>query len=137
MNLVERQAILRRWVMPSSDYEKDKQDRALRMVKSAIDAWPAFNGVSYHIYAKGSYANNTNVRLDSDVDIAVQNRECLYYEYNGCEQPSSEGTPTYDGDWTPPLWRAEILAALDAKFPGVRFPPKSGQWSRGHDGRDQ
>ncbi|AMY54934.1 nucleotidyltransferase [Rhodococcus fascians] len=118
MNLVERQAILRRWVMPSSDYEKDKQDRALRMVKSAIDAWPAFNGVSYHIYAKGSYANNTNVRLDSDVDIAVQNRECLYYEYNGCEQPSSEGTPTYDGDWTPPLWRAEILAALDAKFPG-------------------
>ena len=46
MNLVERQAILRRWVMPSSDYEKDKQDRALRMVKSAIDAWPAFNGVA-------------------------------------------------------------------------------------------
>ena len=72
MDVVERQAVIRRWVLPSSDHEKEKQDRALRMVKSAIDGWPAFKGVSYRIYAKGSYANNTNVRLDSDVDIAVQ-----------------------------------------------------------------
>lgn len=117
MNHLERQAVLRRWVMPSSNHEKDKQDRALRMVKGAIDAWPAFKDVSYRIYAKGSYANNTNVRLDSDVDIAVQNRECLYYEYHGCEKPPGETTATYDGEWTPELWRAEILAALKAKFP--------------------
>lgn len=104
--------------MPSSDHEKDKQDRALRMVKSAVDSWPAFNGVSYSVYAKGSYANNTNVRLDSDVDIAVQNHECLYYEYNNCEKPSEEKVSPYTGIWTPELWRAEIMAALKAKFPG-------------------
>ena len=117
MNHVERLAVLRRWVMPSSDYEKEKQDRALRMVKSAIDAWPAFADVSYRIYAKGSYANNTNVRLDSDVDIAVQNRECFYYDYNGCEKTPGEEVSRYEGKWTPELWRAEILAALEAKFP--------------------
>ena len=118
MNVVERQAVLLRWIMPSSDTEKDKQDRALRMVKSAVDAWPAFKGVSYRIYAKGSYANNTNVRLDSDVDIAVQNCECLYYDYNGCEKASGEVTSPYEGEWTPSHWRAEILAALKSKFPG-------------------
>lgn len=117
MNVVDRQAVVRRWSMPSSDYEKDKQDRALRMVTSAIDAWPALSGVSKRIYAKGSYANNTNVRLDSDVDIAVQNAECLYYDYNGCVQAPGEATRPYTGKWTPALWRAEIVAALKAKFP--------------------
>jgi len=27
------------------------------------------------VYAKGSYANDTNVRRDSDVDIVVENRD--------------------------------------------------------------
>ena len=31
-------------------------------------------------YAKGSFANSTNVRLDSDVDIAVEFTEIFYYE---------------------------------------------------------
>lgn len=118
MNISERQAVLHRWVMPSSDNEKDKQDRALRMVKSAVDVWPAFRGVSYRVYAKGSYANNTNVRLDSDVDIAVQNCECLYYEYHGCDEAQGTVTSPYEGDWTPVRWRAEILAALKSRFPG-------------------
>lgn len=117
MNVVDRQAVLGRWVMPSSDHEKDKQDRALRMVMSAIDAWPAFSGVSKRIYAKGSYANSTNVRLDSDVDIAVQNGECLYFDYNGCEQAPGETATPYRGEWTPALWRSEVLAALKAMFP--------------------
>ena len=44
-------------------------ERAERMVIAAIDAHPAFDGYrsSIKVYAKGSYANKTNVRADSDV----------------------------------------------------------------------
>jgi hypothetical protein len=118
MNLVERQAVIGRWVMPSSTSEQEKQDRALRMVKGAIDRWPAIrDGATYRVYAKGSYANNTNVRLDSDVDIVVQNGNCLYYEYNGCEALPGTTTTPYTGKWTPASWRREVLAALKNAFP--------------------
>jgi hypothetical protein len=118
MNVVERQAVLRRWVLPSSTSEKEKQDRALRMVKKAIDNWPALrDDAAYRVYAKGSYANSTNVRLDSDVDIVVQNQNCLYYDYSHCKALPGASPDTYQGPWTPKAWRAEILAALKAAFP--------------------
>jgi tRNA nucleotidyltransferase (CCA-adding enzyme) len=57
------------WTRPSSDTEQDKQDRTERMIRQAIDSHAAFSNCSLKVYAKGSYANNTNVRSDSDVDI--------------------------------------------------------------------
>ena len=58
---------------------------------------------------------NTNVKADSDVDIAV---ECQDVEYwveaeNGLHSP---GTP-YRGSWTPETLRRELIAALRARFP--------------------
>lgn len=110
--------MLRRWVKPSSDTEQQKQERAVRMVKSAMRSWPALHqNATYKVYPKGSYANNTNVRLDSDVDIVVENHNCLYYEYRDCAQlPGADGG-AYDGQWTPGAWRREILAALEYSFP--------------------
>lgn len=58
------------WTGPSSETEQDKQDRTERMVREAIKEHAAFDSCSLTVYAKGSYANNTNVRADSDVDIA-------------------------------------------------------------------
>ena len=68
MSPADREALLSTWVKPSSDTEKDQQDRAERMVRDAIKGWPAFDGVDYEIYTKGSYPNNTNVKADSDVE---------------------------------------------------------------------
>jgi hypothetical protein len=84
------------------------------MVKAATDGWAAFDDCGLTVYAKGSYANNTNVRTDSDVDIAVQCREALYYEEHA---PGAHpaGTP-YTGTWTPAKLRAELGNALRAKF---------------------
>jgi tRNA nucleotidyltransferase (CCA-adding enzyme) len=67
------------WIGPSSDTEKDKQDRTERMIREAIDSHEPFNDCSLKVFAKGSYANNTNVRTDSDVDIAVQCTDCQYW----------------------------------------------------------
>ncbi|MGH7929800.1 MAG: nucleotidyltransferase domain-containing protein [Candidatus Binatia bacterium] len=71
---------LNRYKEPSSPTEKEKQDRAERMVRDGVKAWSGFDGVSLRYLPKGSYKNNTNVKADSDVDIAVI-REGLYY-YN-------------------------------------------------------
>lgn len=88
------------------------------MVTKAMFDWPAIRDqANYRVYAKGSYANNTNIRLDSDVDIAVQNQNCLYYEYSHCDPLPGADTVKYTGDWTPEAWRREVLAALRAAFP--------------------
>ena len=86
------------------------------MVREAIDAHDAFRGYSFSIYAKGSYPNNTNVRADSDVDVAMQCREVIYWEE---EAPGAHGPATaYSGPWTPTKLRTEVEAALRAKFQG-------------------
>lgn len=102
------------WTGPSSDTEKDKQDRTERMIHQAIDAHAAFNNCSLKVYAKGSYANNTNVRSDSDVDIAVECTDVLYWgeDETGINTP---GNP-YEGVWTPSKLRAELISALKIKF---------------------
>jgi hypothetical protein len=103
------------WTGPSSDSEQEKQDRTERMVREAINAHASFNGCRLNVYAKGSYANNTNVRADSDVDIAVQCTECEYWEE--AEPGAHPDHGSYAGPWTPAKLRTELISALKAKFP--------------------
>lgn len=113
----EREALLSDWIRPSSDSEKEQQDRAERMVMDAITGHPAFKGVRLRVYVKGSYPNNTNVRRDSDVDVVVEMLECSYSDYApGVTPPSYSPLPSYDGPWTPTVWRAEVTRALVNAF---------------------
>ena len=115
MALEEEQ--LARWTRPSSDTEQEKQARAERMIREAVSSHSAFADCDLRIFAKGSYANNTNVRSDSDVDIAVQCTECEYWE-----EASAGAHPTssadYVGVWTPSRLRNELRIALENKFAG-------------------
>ena len=103
------------WTGPSSDTEKDKQNRTERMIRQAIDSHEPFNNCSLKVFAKGSYANNTNVRSDSDVDIAVECTEVQYWDESekGVRTPGKK----YEGIWTPSKLRTELIVALNAKFP--------------------
>lgn len=103
------------WTGPSSATEQEKQDRTERMIRDAVKAHVPFKDVDLDVYAKGSYANNTNVKADSDVDIAVQCGEACYWgeEKDGAHPPST----SYGGIWTPSKLRSELQAALEAKFP--------------------
>ncbi|MFD4956202.1 nucleotidyltransferase [Streptomyces sp. NPDC058451] len=104
------------WTGPSSVTEQDKQDRTERMIREAMKEHAAFDDCDLSIYAKGSYANNTNVKADSDVDISVQCGEAVYWEEatKGAHPPSG----SYTGIWTPAKLRSELEVALKAKFPG-------------------
>lgn len=104
------------WTGPSSATEQERQERTERMIRQAIEDHEPFANCVLSIYAKGSYANNTNVRADSDVDIAV---ECTEVEYWEELEPGvhTGGTP-YEGIWTPEKLRTELGVALEVKFPG-------------------
>lgn len=116
MTLVDREALLSRWVQPSSDTEQEQQNRAERMVKNAISRWPALEGVDLLIYTKGSYPNNTNVRADSDVDVVVECREVYYYDFaHGVTANPGLASP-YTGPWTPARWRSEVGKAMRNAF---------------------
>lgn len=104
------------WTGPSSDKEKEKQDRTERMIREAINSHSPFDNCSLKVFAKGSYANNTNVRSDSDVDIAVECTDVLYWEES--EEGNHPPGESYAGIWTPAKLRAELIAAMTAKFPG-------------------
>ncbi|MBF4996656.1 nucleotidyltransferase [Nocardia sp. BSTN01] len=72
---------LGRYCQPSSDHEQAKQDRAERMVRNAVEIWKVdHEDVRISYVPKGSYANNTNVRQDSDVDIAVVRTDFYYFD---------------------------------------------------------
>jgi len=103
------------WTAPSSDTEQEKQDRTGRMIREAIADHRPFATCQLGVYAKGSYANNTNVRSDSDVDIAVECTEVEYWEE--AEPGAHPPAAPYEGLWTPEKLRSELGAALATKFP--------------------
>lgn len=60
------------WSRGPSDTETTKCDNAERMVRKAISASRALANRTIDVFTQGSYRNNTNVRLESDVDICVR-----------------------------------------------------------------
>lgn len=64
---------LKAFIDPISDFEDMKAQHSISMVQSAIDDynWAAVGLKKPIVKLKGSYWNDTNVKLDSDVDIYV------------------------------------------------------------------
>ena len=105
------------WQRPASDTEEQKIERAARMVRDALakNAWLTSEGVT--VQPQGSYFNNTNVRLDSDMDLRVVHPG-IKVDYNPnvlVEAANKALSYTFNG---PPLasqnarMRAEMAAAL-------------------------
>jgi len=122
MSEVDRSALVDRWVRSSSPAEQDRMERAERMIADAIDAHHPFDEYrdDFRIYAKGSYANNTNVRLNSDVDIVAESHHSYFHDFFPPDLAASAapdpGWEPYEGPWTPAAWRAEIETALKNHF---------------------
>ncbi|MDC2958158.1 nucleotidyltransferase [Streptomyces gilvifuscus] len=82
---------LRQSVKRPSDHEDGKRERTEEQIRAALRAHEPLRDRDYVVYAKGSYANNTNVRLDYDVDVAVEYKGYFYYdlEFDLKDQPKS------------------------------------------------
>ncbi len=64
--------ILNNWRKPPSTTEESKLANAERMVRDAIRENETLSKKSTRVFGQGSYANDTNVKLNSDIDINVQ-----------------------------------------------------------------
>ena len=73
------ESTFRSWGQAPSQTERDKCENAEQAVRKAIAASAALAARSITVFAQGSYANRTNVRQDSDVDICVLCRDVFYY----------------------------------------------------------
>ncbi|MDZ7733895.1 MAG: nucleotidyltransferase [Acidimicrobiia bacterium] len=63
------------WVKPPSDAEETRRDRTEAEIRQALDDYKPIPNAVMRVFAQGSYKNKTNVRLKSDVDIAVELQE--------------------------------------------------------------
>ena len=84
MRYTEKQ--LEEFTRPISESENQRCENMIRMIKEAIQDYYRKTGNnkadlnSYEIFLQGSYANNTNVKQNSDVDICVMYKSVFYHE---------------------------------------------------------
>jgi len=68
------------WRMPPSTTEENKLQNAEKLVREAIAEDKTLKKFSITIFGQGSYANDTNVRLNSDIDINVRLSDTIYVD---------------------------------------------------------
>lgn len=113
---------LKNSIGPASDTEQADAERTEKRIRSAIEADPRLAG-KVRIFVKGSYANNTNVRRDSDVDIAVEwNSWAFISRVNDARSYSWDqlGVSTTDRGPEPAEYRRWVEEALTAAFGGAK-----------------
>lgn len=113
------ESTLRSWKNPPSDVEDHKRDRTEEQIRGALRASEALKAAGLQVYAKGSYKNNTNVRLDYDVDIAAECTVFYYYDLiddvEGLD-PTTIDVTNYSGGYTQEAFEHDVEAALVAEF---------------------
>jgi hypothetical protein len=111
---------LRAAAKPPSEHENEKRNRTEQQIKAALAAYAPLSGRPYRVYVKGSYANNTNVRLNFDVDIAVEYYGYFYYDLEfklkGQQPGSAVGIVDSEDPYTRAEFKADIRAALIQAF---------------------
>lgn len=105
---------LRTWAKPPSQTEIEKCERAERMIRQAIEEDPKLSKMDISVYAKGSYANRTNIPSDSDVDVAVVDNKSFFNSY-----PEGMGDADFDfciSDYSYNEFKNNIAQAMQNKF---------------------
>jgi hypothetical protein len=103
---------------PASPTEEQERDRTEKRIRHAIAAAPDLPS-SVRVYVKGSYANNTNVRRDADVDVAVEWNETIKVKTWGDTvgmSPAQLGYIPVDESVTPQEFRRRVERAVITAF---------------------
>jgi len=112
-------------VGPASDTEEQDRDRTERRIREAILAHPRLVG-NVKVFVKGSYATGTNVRRDSDVDIAVEWNRWAYIEkkFEAADYSWAQlGVPLTESGPAPDEYRQWVEEALYTAFPSSTIDP--------------
>lgn len=105
---------LKEWTAPLSDTEDNRAKNAITMIKSAIDSSTELKRIDIEVFLQGSYANNTNIRGNSDVDVCVMCKSTFYYSLVEGLQASDYGI--IPGSISFHDYKERVLRAIKAKF---------------------
>lgn len=81
----------KQWAKPPSDTEEAKASTAAELINKAVRDTQILKGRNFKVYPTGSYRNNTNVRLGSDVDIAIVLTDVFWYTLPAGRSPAEFG----------------------------------------------
>lgn len=105
---------LKKWTAPLSKTEDDRAKNTVVMIKSAINSSTELKGIDIEVFLQGSYANNTNIRGNSDVDVCVMCKSTFYYSLVEGLQASDYGI--VPGSISFHDYKGRVLRAIKAKF---------------------
>jgi len=103
------------WAQGPSDTEAEKCENAERMIRKAISESPALVKRNVQVFTQGSYRNNTNVRLDSDVDVCVRLMDLIDQSLPDGLTRANVGLQDATG-YSHSQFKDDVEAALRAKF---------------------
>jgi hypothetical protein len=110
------EATFRGWAKPPSDTEDERCENASRMIRDALSASPALASRTLEVFGHGSYRNNTNVRLGSDVDVCVRCMDAFYPDYTLAAGATDATFGYNDSPYGPAQLKSDVEAALRAHF---------------------
>lgn len=87
-------------------------------IREALAKSPVLRGLNYEVYLQGSYANSTNTRSDSDVDIVVQLNSTYSPDTSRLSAPDLQTQQAYfiRADYLWANFRQDVLNALTSHF---------------------
>ena len=112
MKYTEQQLV--NWTAPLSDTEDKRAQQTISMIKSAIDSAEGLKKIETEVFLQGSYANNTNVRNNSDVDVCVMCKSTFFHSFPDGLDNSYYGFP--EGTITYHEYKSLVVDALRNKF---------------------
>lgn len=101
------------WTKPWFDNQEERAEETKETVKTAVDNHLSDLGI--RVFAKGSYPNNTNVRHDSDIDIAVELEDMINLDYANGVGFSNTGLGGYTGV-SESQFKLRLQRALESEF---------------------
>ena len=94
-------------------------------VRKALEQSDALRGRSYEVYLQGSYANSTNTRVDSDVDVVVQLSSTFNHDISKLsldqQQLFHQTFPNATYHWAD--FRRDVISALNSYFGSASVKP--------------
>lgn len=102
------------WAQPPGQTEQQRCANAEQAIKNAIKGSTILRGRDVQVFTQGSYRNNTNVKKESDVDVAV-----VCYNVFFSDLPSGKTWNDFgitDGNYNYAQFKKEVGQALVSYF---------------------
>src|ERR1700733_14521009 len=104
------------WGGAPSATQQTKCENADRAIRKAIDASKKLSAKTIEVFVQGSYANRTNVRQDSDVDICVLYKDAFFPDYSLSQGLDGSVLGFTDGQYPYADFKNDVHAALKGYF---------------------